>query len=91
VLKIDRSFISDLTKNTDSRTIVKAIAAMAHSLEKLTVAEGVESDGQIAILESYGIARVQGFRISKPLGEQELPDFLRLYEFEGNSKLKASA
>ena len=54
VLKIDQSFVSDLEQNAVSRQIVQAIIGMAHSLELKVVAEGIETEGQYAILRELG-------------------------------------
>ena len=66
-LKIDRSFISDVTTNKDARAIVKAIIAMAKGLKVKVIAEGVETKEQLKFLESLKCEEVQGFYFSKPL------------------------
>jgi len=73
-LKIDRSFIVDIDDDSDhnSRIIVSAIIAMAHRLGLKVVAEGVETDKQLAILQQYDCDVIQGFYFSKPLPNQEL-------------------
>ena len=66
VLKIDRSFITPLG-NDQANAIVRAIIAMAHSLDLLVVAEGVETDRQLSILRMLGCDIAQGYLYSKPL------------------------
>ncbi len=66
-LKIDRSFISDVTENPEDAAIVRAILAMAHSLNLKVVAEGVELEKQLEFLEDAGCDEIQGFLISKPV------------------------
>ncbi len=60
-LKIDRSFISDLTTSADAESIVKAIISLAHSLRLRVVAEGVEDAGQLERLKALGCDQYQGF------------------------------
>lgn len=67
VLKIDRSFINDVTLDTYSTELVKAIISMARSLRLGLVAEGVETIEQEAFLQTYGCQLGQGYFYSKPL------------------------
>ncbi|HWQ16193.1 MAG TPA: EAL domain-containing protein [Roseiflexaceae bacterium] len=66
-LKIDRSFIHDITENHDAAAITSAIIAMGHILGLHVVAEGVETDGQRAFLLSHGCDAVQGYLLSHAL------------------------
>jgi len=75
-LKIDRSFIRDLISNPDDETIIKAIIAMARSLQVDIIAEGVETHGQLEFLRSSGCQSAQGFLLSEPFMADELPRFL---------------
>jgi len=75
-LKIDRSFIRDVITNPDDETIIKAIIAMAHSLQVDIIAEGVETAGQLEFLRSSGCQSAQGFLLSEPFMADELPRFL---------------
>ena len=67
ILKIDKSFIWNITSNRDDLAIVTAIIAMARSLGLLVVAEGVESRDQLAYLLSQGCQEVQGYLVSQPV------------------------
>jgi len=66
-LKIDRSFVTDTPGSADDVAIVTAIIQMARSLQLKTVAEGVETQGQIALLKELGCDVIQGFVVSVPM------------------------
>lgn len=66
ILKIDRSFVTDLGRSDDLKVIVTSIVAMAHALELTVVAEGVETAEQLAILREIGCDQAQGFFLGKP-------------------------
>ncbi|MBP2239610.1 diguanylate cyclase (GGDEF)-like protein/PAS domain S-box-containing protein [Cytobacillus eiseniae] len=70
-LKIDRSFIHEVSKNREDIAIVKAITYLAHELNLKVVAEGIESREVLDILEEIGCDEIQGFYISKPLPKKE--------------------
>jgi EAL domain-containing protein (putative c-di-GMP-specific phosphodiesterase class I) len=76
-LKIDQSFVRDITDNAEDKAIVNAIIAMARSLGLQTIAEGVETEGQQALLRDSGCDEVQGYHYSKPLPVQAFEAFLR--------------
>ena len=65
-LKIDQSFVRGLASGVEDAAIVKAVIHMAHALGLSTVAEGVETAGQLAELRSLGCDRAQGFYFSRP-------------------------
>jgi diguanylate cyclase (GGDEF)-like protein/PAS domain S-box-containing protein len=67
MLKIDRSFINELSAGSDGLDIVKAIVEMAHSLKLEVIAEGVETEEQLSQLRGLGCNYVQGFLFSKPV------------------------
>jgi len=75
-LKIDRSFIKDLESGGDQRTVVETVIGLAKSFRLKTVAEGVETREQAAILRELGCDAIQGYWISKPVGIPELVQWL---------------
>jgi EAL domain-containing protein (putative c-di-GMP-specific phosphodiesterase class I) len=66
VVKIDRSFVRSLGEEREATVLVAAMVQLAHSLGKTTVAEGVETDEQLARLRSLGCDAVQGYLIGRP-------------------------
>jgi EAL domain-containing protein (putative c-di-GMP-specific phosphodiesterase class I) len=65
-IKIDRSFISNLERNAQSKAIVRAIVGLARGLELPVTAEGVETRAQFELLERAGCDLVQGYLIGRP-------------------------
>ena len=66
-VKIDRSFIRDVSSNPDDAAIAEAIVAMAHTLKLTVVAEGVETLEQLDFLRSLDCDKMQGYLVSRPL------------------------
>jgi diguanylate cyclase (GGDEF)-like protein/PAS domain S-box-containing protein len=71
-LKIDRSFVRDLATNADAASIVSAVIAMGESLHKRVVAEGVETQEQVAFLQQHGCPEAQGYYFSRPVDAAQL-------------------
>ena len=71
-LKIDRSFIQDIGANENHRRLVEAIITMAHGLDLMTIAEGVESSEQDTLLTELRCDMVQGFHYCKPVSSRIL-------------------
>ncbi|MFC7302237.1 putative bifunctional diguanylate cyclase/phosphodiesterase [Cognatiluteimonas weifangensis] len=75
-VKIDRSFVSDVLRDPDDLALTTAIIAMAHSLGITVIAEGVEKEGQYAILRERGCDLAQGYWLGHPVGAQEFSGLL---------------
>ncbi|MDO8696733.1 MAG: EAL domain-containing protein [Pseudomonas sp.] len=82
-LKIDQSFVRDLTSSADSRAIVMAIIQMAKSLGLATIAEGVEDAATAQALLQLGCVEAQGYLFAKPLPLAQLECFVRERAAEG--------
>jgi diguanylate cyclase (GGDEF)-like protein/PAS domain S-box-containing protein len=76
-LKIDRSFVRDITVDPDDAVITSTIISMAQSLGLKVLAEGVETEEQMSFLRAHNCHEVQGHYFSKPLDANELADKLR--------------
>jgi diguanylate cyclase (GGDEF)-like protein len=89
-LKIDQSFIRDVSINGDDAAIVQAIIAMAHGLRLRVVAEGVENEGQLDFLRALGNDEYQGYLYSKPLPAREVERRLLLLVDSGAQAAEAA-
>jgi EAL domain-containing protein (putative c-di-GMP-specific phosphodiesterase class I) len=75
LLKVDRSFVTDIGSSREDEEIVTAIVQVAHSLKLQVVAEGVETEAQAAFLNRLGCQFAQGYLYAKPL---PVPEFEKL-------------
>ena len=75
-LKIDISFVNKIQDDRSGGTIAATIAAMAHTLGKKVVAEGVETQAQLDFLRNHDCELIQGFYFSRPLPACELAAFV---------------
>jgi EAL domain-containing protein (putative c-di-GMP-specific phosphodiesterase class I) len=74
VLKIDKSFVRGIVEDDEDKAIVQMVIDLAHTLGMKVVAEGVESEGQAALLEEMGCDMVQGFHFARPLPPEAVPE-----------------
>ena len=80
VVKIDRSFVSEITQNPDDAAIAATIIAMAHRLKLQVVAEGVETEAQLGYLRSQGCDEIQGYLFSRPVPAADFAEQLRRHK-----------
>lgn len=74
IIKLDISFVQNLETN---QIVIENIIKMAHSMGLFTIAEGVETEEQFKILQSFGCDMIQGFYFSRPLSEEDYEKYLR--------------
>jgi diguanylate cyclase (GGDEF)-like protein/PAS domain S-box-containing protein len=77
VLKIDQSFITDLTTSPRAAALVDAVVRLSDALDLTVVAEGVEHDDQIDALAAIGCHRIQGYALSRPVAPAVITGMLR--------------
>lgn len=78
-IKIDRSFVTRVDKDQEQQRMVSAIQTMAERLGLETLAEGVETAGEHAMLGQLGCAHVQGYAIARPMPFEETPGWLQAH------------
>lgn len=81
VLKIDKSFISDIGEDPDDTALCDAIIAMAHSLGLSIIGEGVENQLQFDFLSERGVETIQGYFVSEPMVHEEFLKFIAISEW----------
>ena len=82
-IKIDKSFVEDISKDTDVEAIVRAMIAMAHALKINIIAEGVETGEQLKFLQQNNCDEIQGFLCSPPIAEKEFSELLKGKKLHG--------
>jgi predicted signal transduction protein with EAL and GGDEF domain len=75
-IKIDQSFVSELGQRGDSVAIVRAATGLAAALGMETVAEGIETEEQLALVAAEGCAEAQGYLFSRPMPAADVLGFL---------------
>ncbi|MCF6202287.1 MAG: EAL domain-containing protein [Methylococcaceae bacterium] len=78
-LKIDKSFIANVTNNLDDASIVQAVIAMAHNMNMEVIAEGVETEEQVKFLLKNKCDYAQGYLFSKPLSVEKVEAFIKKF------------
>jgi len=85
-IKIDRSFVRDVTTRPDALAIVELVTGVGRSLKMITIAEGIETEEQFECLRRLGCNQVQGYLIGKPIPAKDLAHLRN----EGNYHTKAA-
>jgi EAL domain-containing protein (putative c-di-GMP-specific phosphodiesterase class I) len=76
-VKIDKAFVHDLTRNADDSAIAQAIISMAHVLKMQVIAEGVETQEQVAQLRKLNCDEIQGYWLCRPIAVDALDSWLQ--------------
>ena len=74
IIKIDRSFLQGLNKK--DLTIISATKLIADEFEAITVAEGIETEEELAVLKAIGIRYIQGYLFARPMKSDELSNWI---------------
>ena len=77
VIKIDKSFVQDMRSSHANRVFVSTIAQMGHGLDRLVVAEGVETEEDLVLVRAAGCSHVQGFHFAKPMAANMIDSYVR--------------
>lgn len=75
-LKVDQSFVRNMTSNANDASIARTVVSLGQSLNLTVIAEGVETHEQLALLEQYGCDEVQGYLFSRPIAKESLEKFI---------------
>lgn len=89
-LKIDKSFICEIGPNANDNTLVKTIIALGHSLGMTVIAEGVEIEEHLQLLQEFGCDEIQGYLLAKPMLASDCLAFIQEHE-EKNELLDAAS
>ena len=77
ILKIDRSFITNMGRDKSAYELVKSIIALGHNMKMSIIAEGIEDKNQAKMLKDMGVDKAQGYYFARPMPEQELIAYLQ--------------
>jgi diguanylate cyclase (GGDEF)-like protein/PAS domain S-box-containing protein len=90
-VKIDRSFVSDLTVDADDAAIASTVITMAHSLKLSVIAEGVETEEQLAFLSRRRCDEMQGYLFSRPVPAEEIATMIPPIKRSSRAKIPADS
>jgi EAL domain-containing protein (putative c-di-GMP-specific phosphodiesterase class I) len=77
-IKVDRSFVCTIGTDAEDEAVVRAIISLGHTLGKAVVAEGVETEAQLAFLRELGCDAAQGFLLARPAAATDLMHLLAM-------------
>lgn len=86
-IKIDQSFIAKIEKNKKDCHLISNIIKMAHSLNLVVIAEGVETENQVIFLENNGIDELQGYYFSRPVSQENAKNILEKMDYNNQYHL----
>ncbi len=89
-LKIDRSFIANVDRSESDAAIVKAIVSLAKTLDLFVTAEGIEREGQLQWLKSFGCDEAQGYLLAKPLPARDMEARFLRYQAQPEKQVMAA-
>ena len=75
-LKVDQSFVRNMTTNANDASIARTVILLGQSLNLTVIAEGVETEEQLALLQQYNCDEVQGYLFSRPISKESLEEFI---------------
>jgi diguanylate cyclase (GGDEF)-like protein/PAS domain S-box-containing protein len=78
-VKIDQSFVQEITTDPDAAALARSIISMAHEMRLNVIAEGVETEGQLGYLARHGCNEMQGYFLSRPIPPDEFSKLLRAF------------
>jgi len=79
-LKIDRSFVSDVDTDNEKAVLVRAMIEMAHNLNLKVVAEGVETEAELAFLRAHACDYAQGYLLGRPMPAEQFLECLQMQQ-----------
>ncbi|MBU3898693.1 MAG: EAL domain-containing protein [Gammaproteobacteria bacterium] len=89
-LKIDKSFVDDITTDADDRAITAAMAGLAHNLRIQVIAEGVETNAQVERLRQAGCHNFQGYYFARPMQATQVPAFIANFQRQQGLQAKSA-
>ena len=91
IVKVDRSFVRDITTDSEDAALIQGIIAMTHGLGRKIIADGVETEAQVEFIHNLDCAYAQGHFYSKPLPPEDIPDFMGVYLQPGQTAVEKHA
>ena len=89
-LKIDRSFVMDLSRDQDDQIIVRSTIELGHNIGLSVVAEGVEDEATMNQLVAWGCDYIQGYYIARPMAETDFNAWLEKSRFQTRTSISAT-